>query len=53
LLRLARPDDATHQIKILNEFLCLRGAVKVVLHDAKLLQRVGYGECAIWNFMDY
>jgi hypothetical protein len=53
LFQLAWPDDATRQIKVLNEFLRLRGTLKAGLHDAKFLESVGGGECAVWHFMDY
>jgi hypothetical protein len=41
LFRLAWPDDALRQIKMLNEFFRLSGTLKAVLHDAKFLERVG------------
>jgi hypothetical protein len=39
LLRLARSDDATRQIKILNKLFCLSDTLKAILHDPTFSQR--------------
>jgi hypothetical protein len=47
------PDDAARLIEILNESFRLSGTLKAILNDAKFLQRVGGGECAVRHFVDY
>jgi hypothetical protein len=53
LLRHARPEDATCNIEILDEFLRIIGAFEAFLNNVKLSQRVDCGECSIRHVPNY